>query len=186
VNLAEGDAPHVDRDVPRTGLGDAPPVSFDAVRQALTLIAFVLVTFAAAGVGGLLTAGGVRDWYPSLHKPAWTPPAWLFGPAWTALYLCIAVAGFLAWRRVGFRAARGTWVLFNAQLVLNAAWSGLFFQLRQPGWAFAEILLLWAAILATAAALFRISAIAGALVVPYLSWVAFAAALNFAIWRLNS
>lgn len=155
------------------------------MRNTFVLVGFFLVTFAAAAIGGLSTSSGVRDWYPTLAKPTWTPPAWLFGPAWTLLYICIAIAGFLAWRRAGFAGAKWTLALFAVQLILNATWSWIFFGLHQPGWAFGEIVLLWASILATTAALFTISTWAGVLFVPYLLWVTFAAGLNFAIWRLN-
>ena len=156
------------------------------MRDVLIFIGFLVAAFAVAGVGGLATAPGVRDWYPTLSKPSWTPPAWLFGPVWSTLYLCIAIAGFLAWRQ---RAGGGTnWAmcLFAIQLALNAAWSWIFFYLRQPGWGFVEIVLLWLAILATTVAFFRTSAWSGLLFTPYLMWVTFAAALNLAIWRLNS
>ena len=155
------------------------------MRNTLVLVGFFLVTFAAAAGGGLATSSGVRDWYPTLAKPTWTPPAWLFGPVWTVLYICIAIAGFLAWRRAGFGGAKWALTLFAVQLILNAAWSWIFFGLHQPGWAFAEIVLLWASILATTAALFTVSTWAGVLFVPYLLWVTFAAGLNFTIWRLN-
>jgi translocator protein len=155
------------------------------MRSTLIFLAFLLASFAAAAIGGFTTGSGVRDWYPPLNKPTWTPPSWLFGPVWTLLYLCIAVAGFLAWRKAGFAGAKWTMLLFALQLILNAAWSWIFFGLRQPGWAFVEITLLWLSILATMLALFRITPIAGVLFVPYLLWVTFAAGLNFAIWRLN-
>lgn len=156
------------------------------MRSALVFLVFLLVVFAAASVGGFFTAPGVRDWYPLLRKPWWTPPAWVFGPVWTALYLSIAAAGFVAWRRSGFAGAKGAMLLFALQLVLNACWSWIFFGLRQPGWAFAEIVVLWGSILAAAIALYRVSRPAGWLFVPYLLWVTFAAVLNFEIWRLNA
>ena len=155
------------------------------MRTTIVWLSFLLITFAAAGVGGLFTAPGVRDWYPTLHKPTWTPPGWLFGPVWTALYLCIAMAGILGWRKAGFGGAKLAMTLFGVQLILNAGWSFVFFGLRQPGWGFAEIVVLWMSILATTVTLFRISTPSGVLFVPYLLWVTFAAALNFAIWRLN-
>jgi tryptophan-rich sensory protein len=155
------------------------------MKRPVVFLAFLLAVFAAAAFGGIATSSGVRDWYPTLNKPTWTPPAWLFGPVWTLLYLSIAVAGFLAWRQAGIAGARWTMLLFKLQLILNAAWSWVFFGLRQPGWAFAEIVLLWASILATTVSLFGIFRPAGFLFVPYLLWVTFAAALNFAIWRLN-
>ena len=156
------------------------------MRQTFGFLIFLLAVVAAAGIGGLFTGPGVRDWYPALTKPWWTPPAWVFGPVWTLLYLGIAVAGFLAWRRRGFAGASWTMLLFGVQLVFNAGWSWLFFGLRQPGWGFAEIVVLWGLILATTVALFRTSRAAGWLFVPYLMWVTFAATLNFAIWRLNN
>ena len=155
------------------------------MRQVLTFVAFLAAVFAAAGIGGYFTGPAVREWYPTLAKPAWTPPARVFGPVWTALYVCIATSGFLAWRKAGVAGAKGALVLFAAQLVLNAAWSWVFFGLRRPGWAAAEIVVLWVAILATTAALLRVSRPAGWLFVPYLLWTSFAAALNFAIWRMN-
>lgn len=157
-----------------------------AMRSALVFIGFLVAVIAAASLGAFFTGAGVRDWYPSLAKPSWTPPAWIFGPVWTTLYLSIAVAGFLAWRRSTVAGARWTMAFFALQLVLNAAWSWVFFGLRQPGWAFLEILILWAAILASTLSFFRVSRAAGWLFVPYLLWVTFAAALNFAIWRLNN
>jgi translocator protein len=155
------------------------------MRSALIFIAFLIAAFATAAIGGLATAPGVRDWYPSLEKPNWTPPAWIFGPVWSFLYLSIAIAGFLAWRKAGFIGAKWAMLLFTLQLVLNAAWSWVFFGLRQPGWGFIEIVALWASILATTIALFRVSRTAGILFVPYLGWVTFAAVLNLAMWMLN-
>ena len=156
-----------------------------AMRSTLVFLTFLLAVIAAAAIGGLFTGPGVRNWYPSLNRPTWTPPPWLFGPVWTLLYLGMAVAGFLAWRKAGFAGAKWAMLLFTLQLILNAAWSWIFFGQRQPGWAFAEIVLLWTSILATTIAFFRVSRTAGMLFVPYLLWVTFAAALNWTICRLN-
>lgn len=155
------------------------------MRTFLIFLAFLLASFATAAIGGIASGTGVREWYPALQKPAWTPPSWLFGPVWSFLYLCIAVAGFLAWRKAGFAGAGWALSWFAVQLVLNAAWSWVFFGLRQPGWAFVEIVLLWAAIVVTTVALFKVTATAGLLFVPYLAWVTFAMALNASIWRMN-
>ena len=155
------------------------------MRSALVFLAFLVVVLATASIGGFFTGPAVRDWYPLLTKPSWTPPGWIFGPVWMALYLCIAVAGFLAWRKSGFTGARWAMLWFGLQLVLNAGWSWIFFGLRQPGWAFAEIVVLWGSILASTISLFRVCRAAGWLFIPYLLWVTFAAALNFSIWRLN-
>ena len=155
------------------------------MRSFLTFVAFLLAVFAVAAVGGVAGASGVREWYPHLNKPNWNPPEWIFGPVWTFLYVTIAVAGFLAWRHGGLRWAKTAMVLFTLQLILNAAWSWIFFGLHLPGWAFVEIILLWIAIVLTVAAFFRISKPAGLLLLPYLVWTTFAAVLNFSIYRLN-
>lgn len=156
------------------------------MRSVAVFAVFLALAFSAAAAGGIATSAGTRSWYPALRKPSWTPPDRVFGPVWTVLYLCMATAGFLAWRKALSGGAKWPMVLFAAQLVLNAAWSWVFFGLRQPGWAFVELVALWAAIAATTVALWRISAAAGALFVPYLLWVSFAGALNWAIWRANS
>jgi len=150
--------------------------------QWLVLIVFVAASFAAAALGGATTVGSVREWYPTIAKPAWTPPSWVFGPVWTVLYALIGVAGWLVWRRVGWGAALWWW---TAQMALNATWSPVFFGMHQIGLAFANIVLLWVAIAGTTVAFWKVSPLAGGLFVPYLLWVSFATALNFAIWRLN-
>jgi len=149
------------------------------------LIGFVAVCFAAAGVGSWLTTLGLDDWYEGINKPTFTPPGWIFGPVWSALYLMMAVAAWLVWRRERFAGAGGALGLFGLQLALNVAWSGLFFAMQSPGAALIEIVLLWLAILATLVAFARHSAAAAWLLTPYLAWVSFAAVLNFALWRLN-
>jgi tryptophan-rich sensory protein len=154
-------------------------------RQLLGLTAFVAACFAVAGVGGCFTSGPVETWYPGLSKPWWTPPDWLFGPVWTVLYLSMAIAAWLVWRQEGSLRAARPLSLFAAQLALNLAWSALFFGLRSPAAALADIALLWCAILATAISFRRVNLAAGLLLVPYLGWVSFASALNLAIWRLN-
>lgn len=138
---------------------------------------------AVAGIGGWVTATSVESWYPTLAKPGFTPPDRVFGPVWSVLYAMMAVAAWLAWRRVGWRdRALG---LFFAQLALNLAWSVLFFGLQLVGAALAEILLLLALIAATTLAFWRIDRRAGLLLVPYLLWVGYASLLNGAIWLIN-
>ncbi len=151
----------------------------------LSLIGFVLGTFLAAAIGGLANAGGIGGWYEELNKPVWNPPNWLFGPVWTVLYLCMAVA---AWR-VFLRTRHGMnspemW-LYGIQLALNGLWSVIFFGLRMPGMAFGEILLLLGAVSLTTFAFRKRDPGAGRLMIPYLLWVSFAAVLNFAIWQMN-
>ena len=150
------------------------------------LIVLLVVCFAAAGIGGAVTTPKIATWYAALAKPNWNPPNWIFGPVWSVLYLCMAIAAWLVWRQGGLAGAATPLALFAVQLVLNLAWSWLFFGFENPGLAFVDILLLWAAIAATMAAFWFRSTVAGLLFVPYLAWVSFAAVLNFVVWRLNA
>jgi benzodiazapine receptor len=149
------------------------------------LALFIAVCFVAAGAGAIFTSSSVNDWYPTLRKPSWNPPAWVFGPVWTMLYLMMAVAAWLVWRKLGFEKAAAPLGLFIVQLVFNALWSPLFFGLRSPWAGLVDIVPLWAAILAVMISFWRVSPTAGALLIPYWLWVSFAAALNFTIWRMN-
>jgi tryptophan-rich sensory protein len=149
------------------------------------LLLFLAAVALAAGIGGTFTARSVGTWYRELARPSWTPPSWLFGPVWTTLYVLMAVAAWRVWVVAG-RRARTALALFFVQLALNAGWSAVFFGLRQPGWAFAELAVLWLAIAATTVAFARHSVLAAVLMAPYVAWTAFAGALNVAIWRMNA
>ena len=150
-------------------------------------LAFALALCVGVGaLGGVWTAGGVRDWYPTLAKPPITPPGWLFGPVWTALYLIMGYAAWRVWRKAGFGGAPAALTLFAIQLALNLAWSYLFFGRHWIGAAFAEIIVLLIAIGATALAFARTDRVAARLLVPYIAWVAFASVLTGWIWMLNS
>jgi translocator protein len=149
------------------------------------LVLFIAVCFAVAGSGSVFTTGSVREWYPMLRSPSWTPPSWLFGPVWTILYLMMAIAAWLVWRRRGLVDVRSSLGLFAFQLILNAAWSPLFFGLKNPLAGLLDIIPLWAAILATLISFWKIAPAAGVLLIPYWFWVSFATALNFAIWKMN-
>jgi benzodiazapine receptor len=144
------------------------------------LAVFALLAAATAAAAAQFQPGA---WYAALAKPAWTPPDWVFAPVWGVLYTTIALAGWLAWRRG--RRAGAPLALWLAQLALNAGWSWLFFGLHEPGIAFLEILLLVLAIGGFIGAAAQVSRGAALLFVPYALWVAYAAALNFALWRLN-
>lgn len=149
------------------------------------LLISIAVCLGAAWVGSsLFTRPALDPWYAHLAKPSWTPPNWLFAPVWTLLYLAMGIAAGLVWRSSGL--TKRPLQLFALQLLLNVAWSALFFGMRAPGAAFAEILLLWFAILATLVAFARVRRASGWLLIPYWVWVGYAAALNFSIWRLNS
>jgi len=149
------------------------------------LALFVAICFAVSGFGAIVTSRSVSQWYPALVKPSWNPPSWVFGPVWTLLYLMMAIAAWIVWRRLGFKGGAKPLSIFALQLALNAAWSPLFFGLRNPLAGLIDIIPLWVAILATMVSFWRISRLAGALLIPYWLWVGFAAALNFTIWRLN-
>ncbi|HKJ10532.1 MAG TPA: TspO/MBR family protein [Gammaproteobacteria bacterium] len=152
------------------------------VRAAMGLVFWVGLCFAVAWFGARYAPG--PD-YGQLVKPAWTPPPWLFAPVWTVLYLMMALAAWLVWLPAGLAGAPRALGLFLVQLALNGLWSWLFFGLQRRGIAFVDVVLLWFAILATAAAFWSRRPLAGVLLVPYLAWVGFAGALNLAIWRLN-
>jgi len=144
-----------------------------------------LVVTAIAAVAGGAASVNARTYYAALVQPAWAPPGWLFGPVWTTLYVLMGVAAWMVWRVGGFGAARAALSLYLVQLVLNALWTWLFFAWHRGALAFAEIVLLWIVIAATLAAFWRVRPLAGALLVPYLLWVSFASALNYAVWQLN-
>ena len=153
-------------------------------QQWLGLLFSLLLVFAAAAAGGLASASA-GNFFMELDRPLWAPPAWLFGPAWTVLYLLMGVASWLVWRRGGFSDARLALTLYGVQLVLNGLWTWLFFVMRSGGLAFIEIIILWILILATLIAFWRKNKLAGLMLVPYLIWVAYASALTFSLWQRN-
>ncbi|MBC7235895.1 MAG: tryptophan-rich sensory protein [Chloroflexi bacterium] len=152
-------------------------------RSVLGAIVALLVTFGAAYVGSRFP---VDEWYAALAKPSWNPPNWLFGPVWSVLYLLMAISAWLVWRQEGFSNAILPLGIFILQLVLNAAWSWLFFGLHRLSLAFAEIIALWLVILVNIVLFWRVNTVSGVLLLPYLIWVTFAAFLNYTLWRLNA
>jgi benzodiazapine receptor len=156
------------------------------MKKYAVLVIFISVCLMAGGIGSFATARSVSEWYPLLVKPSWNPPAWLFGPVWTLLYILMGIAAWRVWRAAGgFLNARSALAIFFLQLVLNAAWSWIFFGLRMPGPALFELALLWIAIVAAIKAFAQVDMIAAWLMSPYIAWVTFAGALNYAIWILN-
>jgi len=147
-------------------------------------VAIILCTVATATLGGLASVRA-GDFYLGLQRPAWAPPAWVFGPVWTALYALMAAAAWLVWRVRARRGTRHALILYGLQLALNALWPWLFFAWRRGGLAFAEVVVLLGVVGATVFAFARVRRRAAALLVPYLLWVAFASALTLAVWRLN-
>lgn len=155
-----------------------------AAKQGLGLAGWFLTSFATGGIGGLASVNAA-DFYGQLAQPPWAPPAWLFGPVWSVLFVLMAVAAWLVWRRHGFRGAGAALKLHATQLAFNALWTWLFFAWRQGALALIEIAVLWLLIAGTILSFWRLHRFAALMLVPYLAWVSFAAALNFALWRLN-
>ncbi|MDO8558880.1 MAG: TspO/MBR family protein [bacterium] len=164
---------------------------------------------AAGAAGSIFTIPAIKNWYAFLEKPSFSPPNWLFAPAWTILYFLMGVSLYLVWAKnwgievkagqaqqktwnpISKKLWTGSWreenaiAIFVVQLILNILWSVIFFGLKSPGMAFFEIIMLWFAILYTIVNFYRISKPAGLLLLPYILWVTFAAILNFAAWQLN-
>lgn len=153
-------------------------------KQVVGLAGWLVISFVTAAIGGAasIQAG---TFYTQLIRPDWAPPPTVFGPVWSVLYALMGIAAWLVWRVAGFRGARSELTLFLVQLALNALWSWLFFAWHRGSLAFADILLLWALIVASVICFWRIRPLAGVLLVPYLLWVTFASALNYSVWQLN-
>lgn len=150
------------------------------------LVIAIALPVLIGGVSGFFTVSRVESWYQTIQKPSWNPPNWVFGPVWTTLYVMMGIALWLVWKEDTSRELKLiAGILFAAQLTLNFFWSFIFFRLELPGWAFAEILVMWVVILATIFAFAQVNKTAAWLLVPYISWVSFAAMLNFTIWRMN-
>jgi tryptophan-rich sensory protein len=156
------------------------------MNNTLKLLISVAIPLLVGGLSGFATARGVADWYPTLVKPSFNPPAWVFGPVWTVLYIMMGVAAFLVWRAgLDVDGVRIALTVFAVQLALNGLWSILFFGMQAPGLALIEIVLLWIAIGFTVVLFWRVFPLPGALLLPYWAWVSFAAVLNASLWWLN-
>ena len=149
----------------------------------LALLGFVAACLLAALTGAFFRPG---EWYERLKKPSWRPPNRAFAPVWTVLYLMIAVSGWLVWREAGLAGAALPLAVYALQLAFNAAWTPLFFGLHRPDLGFVDIVLLWFSIVVTTVLFVPVHIGAALLLIPYVVWVTFAAALNFSIWRLNA
>lgn len=156
------------------------------MRQVVGLVLAVLLPLAVGALGSVPTFGAVRQWYPTLVRPSFAPPTWVFGPVWTTLYVMMGVASWLVWRQGLARPEVRTALIFYAiQLAFNLAWSWLFFGMRSPLLALLELLVLLALIAVTALRFAAASRGAAMLMAPYGAWVAFAALLNGGFWWLN-
>ena len=153
-----------------------------------TKILIMVVTCVAIGyLSGEVTRESVNTWYPTLNKPVFNPPNWLFAPVWTALYIFMGIAAGLVWDKIDTQkeTVKKGLTFFAIQLGLNALWSYLFFGLQNPLLALIEIVLLWLMIYETFIQFNKVNKIAGYLFIPYILWVSFALILNAAIWWLN-
>ena len=155
-------------------------------KDIVKLVVSIVACQCAGLIGSVFTTPNIPTWYATLEKPFFTPPSWLFAPAWIILYVLMAIAAFLIWRKglleEGVKCAL---IVFLVQLVLNALWSVVFFGLQSPLYGMVVIIALWIAILLTIIKFFKLSTAAGALLLPYILWVSFAAVLNISIWVLN-
>ena len=144
------------------------------------------VCFLAGGIGTLFTVSAIPTWYAFLNKPAFSPPNWLFGPAWTTLYTLMGISLAMVWRKgLKTRKVRDAIYLFGVQLALNAIWSPVFFGAKNLFLALIIIVFMWVFILKTILAFGKINKTASYLLYPYIAWVSFATILNFSVWILN-
>ncbi len=152
--------------------------------QGIGLLGWIAITYAAAALGAWASTSAA-SFYASLALPSWAPPARVFGPVWTLLYAMMAIAAWLVWRERGGRRASPALSLYLLQLAINALWSWLFFGWKFGALAFADILVLITLVCTTIVVFARIHRVAAAMLLPYLAWISFAAALNFSVWQAN-
>ncbi len=149
------------------------------------LIISIAVPLVVGGVAGAFTAKAIPTWYTTLTAPSFNPPNWVFGPMWTLLYVLMGISLFLVWNTEPGRARDIAMLIFGLQLVLNFAWSFLFFHFKELGWALTEIIAMWIAIVVMLIAFYQVRPVAAYINIPYLLWVSFATALNAAYYKLN-
>jgi len=151
----------------------------------LKLVASVILCQIAGFLGALFTTPAIPTWYRTLNKPFFTPPNWIFSPVWISLFILIGISLFFVWRRTDHPRFKIAFIFFFVQLILNILWSAAFFGLKSPLLGLMNIVLLWIAILLTIQHFFKVSKLAGVLLLPYLIWVSFATLLNLFLWILN-
>jgi tryptophan-rich sensory protein len=169
---------------PQTPRKPRPMSRRSILSQTLGFLGWLAVAFATAAVGAVASIEA-KSFYAQLVRPAWAPPASVFGPVWSVLYALMGVSAWLVWREKAARHLTPALALFVVQLCVNALWSWLFFAWHQGAWAFADVLLLLALIAATIAAFWPIRRLAAVLMLPYLAWVCLASALTWSVWRNN-
>ena len=153
--------------------------------ELLSLAICIAIPLIIGSISGIATSGNITTWYAGLNKPSFNPPNWIFGPVWTVLYLLMGISLFLIWRSPAGDARNYALTIFCIQIILNFAWSFIFFHFKQTGWAFVEIILIWLSVLAMIFIFYRISKPSALLQIPYFLWVSFAVVLNGSIWHLN-
>lgn len=151
----------------------------------VSFIVFIILCFIVEVIGGFWTKQTVSTWYPTLIKPSWTPPDWIFGPVWSCLYIMIAVSGWLIYRAEHSAKRTIALILYGSQLALNFIWSFLFFSLRSPGLGLIDISLLFLLISLTIIQAWAVRPLSSLLLIPYLLWIMYATSLNGGIWLLN-
>ena len=152
----------------------------------LKLLVSIIICQSAGFIGSFFTTPAIPTWYATLNKPFFTPPNGIFSPVWISLYVLMGVSAFFVWNKgLNVSGVKRALIIFGIQLILNPLWSLVFFGLRSPVFGFIEISILWIFIFLTLVNFFKMSRIAGFLLLPYIFWVSFAALLNFSIWRLN-
>ena len=155
------------------------------MKNLFKLVGSILIAQSAGAIGSLFTIQNIPTWYATLNKPSFSPPNYLFGPVWITLYFMIGVAFFLVWKNQGSVSIKVPVVVFSIQMVLNAAWSIIFFGMKSPMFAFFEIVVLWVFIVLCMVTFYPVSRAATWLLMPYFLWVSFASVLNFKILTLN-
>jgi tryptophan-rich sensory protein len=151
----------------------------------LKLVASIILCQVAGFIGSIFTTPAIPAWYESLKKPFFNPPNWIFSPVWISLYILMGISFFFVWQRTDHPKFKPALIFFFVQLILNILWSVAFFALRSPFLGLINIVLLWIAILLTILNFFKVSKLAGVLLIPYLVWVSFAILLNFSLWVSN-
>ena len=155
------------------------------IRNIIALAICIAIPLITGGIAGLVTSSNIESWHAYLEKPSFNPPNWLFGPVWTMLYILMGISLFMIWKEPDSAQRKSALRLFCVQLLLNFAWSFIFFYFHQTGFAFLEIIVLWIAILLMIISFYRLNRSAAFLQLPYLGWVTFAGVLNASIWYLN-
>ena len=155
------------------------------LKDYIALAVFALLSLVFAAAGGAVTATSVDSWYPELAKPWFNPPAWVFAPVWTVLFALMALAAWWVWQREPSESRRAALILHLVQLVLNLAWTVLFFGLQAIAAAFFQVLVVWLAVAAMIERYSRVDRLAALISLPYLAWLTFAALLNAVLWAMN-